>query len=251
MDLDVHRQIRNLKLSVCALTVICSLLAFSAFTPNETRPRFEEIDVERINIVESDGRLRMVLSNQARQHPGIVNGKIIPRENPRPPGILFFNHLGDEMGGLIFGANGEIGHFGSLTFDKVRNDQTIGFRHLEGDNGRYSTGIEMWQQPDLPADVVAAKYAAASSITDEKARRAAIESLRQNNELTTNRLFLGKARDNSLLLQMADIKGRTRITVQVAPDGTPKLEFLGEDGELLYSLPPASAAESAPPTNPK
>jgi hypothetical protein len=251
MDLDVHRQIRNLKLSVCALTVICSLLAFSAFTPNETRPRFEEIDVERINIVESDGRLRMVLSNQARQHPGIVNGKIIPRENPRPPGILFFNHLGDEMGGLIFGANGEIGHFGSLTFDKVRNDQTIGFRHLEGDNGRYSTGIEMWQQPDLPADVVAAKYAAASSITDEKARRAAIESLRQNNELTTNRLFLGKARDNSVLLQMADIKGRTRITVQVAPDGTPKLEFLGEDGELLYSLPPASAAESAPPTNPK
>jgi hypothetical protein len=251
MDLDVHRQIRNLKLSVCALTVVCSLLAFSAFTPNETRPRFEEIDVERINIVESDGRLRMVLSNQARQHPGIVNGKIIPRENPRPPGILFFNHLGDEMGGLIFGANGEIGHFGSLTFDKVRNDQTIGFRHLEGDNGRYSTGIEMWQQPDLPADVVAAKYAAASSITDEKARRAAIESLRQNNELTTNRLFLGKARDNSVLLQMADIRGRTRITVQVAPDGTPKLEFLGEDGELLYSLPPASAAESAPPTNPK
>jgi hypothetical protein len=251
MDLDVHRQIRNLKLSVCALTVVCSLLAFSAFTPNETRPRFEEIDVERINIVESDGRLRMVLSNQARQHPGIVSGKIIPRESPRPPGILFFNHLGDEMGGLIFGANGEIGHFGSLTFDKVRNDQTIGFRHLEGDNGRYSTGIEMWQQPDLPADVVAAKYAAASSITDEKARRAAIESLRQNNELTTNRLFLGKARDNSLLLQMADIKGRTRITVQVAPDGTPKLEFLGEDGELLYSLPPSSAAESAPPTNPR
>jgi hypothetical protein len=28
----------------------------------------------------------MVISNQERQHPGIVNGKVIPRQGPRPPG---------------------------------------------------------------------------------------------------------------------------------------------------------------------
>ena len=96
--------------------------------------KFEEIDVERINIVEKDGQLKMVISNKARQHPGIVNGKVIKRDYPRPPGLIFFNQLGDEMGGLVYGENGPKGHFGSLTWDKVKGDQTIGFRHMEGEN---------------------------------------------------------------------------------------------------------------------
>jgi hypothetical protein len=192
--------------------------------------------------VEKDGKLRMVISNQERQHPGIVNGKIIERKGPRPPGMIFLNHLGDEMGGLIFGDNGGNGHFGSLTFDKVRNDQTIGFRHLESDNGTYQTGLEMWQQPNLPSDVVNAKYEAASKITDENARKTAIQTMIDKNELATNRLFLGKRRDNSTMLVISDTKGKPRIRMQVMPDGTPKLEFLDEAGKVIYSLPNSSSA---------
>ncbi|MGH9897776.1 MAG: hypothetical protein ACRD63_01055 [Pyrinomonadaceae bacterium] len=184
----------------------------------------------------------MVISNQERQHPGISNGKIIERKGPRPPGMIFFNHLGDEMGGLIFGDNGGNGHFGSLTFDKVRNDQTMGFRYLESDNGTYQSGLEMWQQPNIPSDVMLAKDEATSKIADEKARKAAIQAMIDNNELATNRLFLGKRWDNSTMLLMSDIKGRPRIRMQVAPDGTPKLEFLDEAGKVIYSLPNSSSA---------
>jgi len=63
-----------------------------------------------------------------------------------------------------------------------------------------------------------------------------------NNELTTNRLFLGKRRDNSNELLLSDIKGRPRIRLQVAPDGTPKLEFLDEAGKVVYGLPNSSNA---------
>ncbi len=242
METRLEREVRFLKIYAAMTTLFCAALFLSAFAANSKKQKFEEIDVERINIVEKNGKLRMVISNQERQHPGIVNGKIIKRDGPRRPGIIFFNHLGDEMGGLIYGDNGGKGHFGSLTFDKVKNDQAIGFRYLESDDGAYKAGVEVWQQPNLPSDVVEAKWEAASKIPDEAARKAAMQALIDNNESTQQRLFLGKQRDNAAMLLMSDVKGRPRIRMQVAPDGTPKLEFLDEAGKVVYNLPNASSA---------
>jgi hypothetical protein len=237
METKLEKEVRCLKIYAVVATLFCAVFLLSGAAVQSERRKFEEIDVERINIVEEDGKLRMVISNEARQHPGIVNGKIIERKGTRPPGMIFFNHLGDEMGGLVFGDNGGNGHFGSFTWDKVRNDQTMGFRYLESDNGTYQSGLEMWQQPNIPSDVMLAKYRAADKINDEAKRKAAIQVMIDNNELTTNRLFLGKRRDNSNELLMSDIKGRPRIRMQVTSDGTPKLDFLDEEGKVIYSLP--------------
>lgn len=242
METKLEKEVRLLKIYAAVATLLCAVFFLSAFTIQNKKQKLEEIDVERINIVEKDGKLRMVISNQERQHPGIVNGKIIERKGPRPPGMIFFNHLGDEMGGLIFGDNGGNGHFGSLTWDKVRNDQTMGFRYLESDNGTHQSGLEMWQQPNIPSDVMLAKYEAANKIADEAKRKAAIQALIENNELTTNRLFLGKRRDNSTMLLMSDMNGKPRIRMQVSPDGTPTLEFLDEAGKVIYSVPNSSGS---------
>ena len=234
---QLRRDVRFLKLYSLCTTAFCAVLLLSGFGRQVERQEFAEIDVERINIVEADGTLRMVISNQERQHPGIVNGKVIQRDQPRPPGMIFFNQLGDEMGGLVFGANGENGHFGSITWDKVRNDQTIGFRHLEGDNGAYSTALEMWQQPNIPSDVMMARYDSANALSDPEARDAAIEAMRERGELTTRRLFFGKGRNDAMILDMRDVQGRSRIRMSVAPDGNPLLEFLDAEGEVMYRLP--------------
>ncbi len=137
METKIEKKVRYLKIYAVVSTLFFAVFLLSAFAV-VSKKKFEEIDVERINVVEKDGKLRMVISNEARQHPGISNGKVIERKSPRPPGIIFFNHLGDEMAGLIFGDNGGNGHFGSFTWDKVRNDQTMGFRYLESDNGTYT-----------------------------------------------------------------------------------------------------------------
>jgi hypothetical protein len=242
MESKLAKEVRFLKVYAIVATLVCVVIIASAFTPQSGKQKFAEIDVERINIVEKDGKLKMVISNEARQHPGIVDGKIIERKGPRPPGIIFFNHLGDEMGGLVYGENGGKGHFGSLTFDKVKNDQTIGFRHLEGDNGAYEVGLTLWQQPDISSNILREKYEAANKLPDEAARKAAIQAMADKGELTTTRLFLGKRRDNTTSLVMADMIGRARIRMQVAPDGTPKLEFLDQAGQVIYSLPNASNA---------
>jgi hypothetical protein len=242
MQTKLEKKMFYLQAYCAAMTLIVGSLLVMGFSQSQ-KQKFAEIDVERINVVEKDGKLRMVISNQERQHPGISNGKIIKRDGPRPPGMIFFNHLGDEMGGFIFGGNGGNGHFGSITFDKVKNDQTMGFRYLESDNGTYQTGLEMWQQPNLPSDVVLPKIDAARRLTDEKAKKAAFQTLLDSNELTTNRLFLGKRRDNSTELTMSDIKGRARIKMSVTAEGNPKLDFLDEAGKVIYSLPEASGSK--------
>ena len=234
---SLRRDVRFLKLYAAVMTAFCVAILLTGFTRQEPKQVFTEIDVERINIIEADGTLRMVISNQQRQHPGIVNGKVIERSAPRPPGMIFFNQLGDEMGGLVFGENGDIGHFGSLTWDKVRGDQTIGFRYLEGDNGAYSAALEMWQQPNTPSDVMMARYDSARAISDPIAREAAIQAMRDAGELTTRRLYFGKGRNDAMILDMRDVQGRSRIRMSVAPDGAPLLEFLDAAGEVVYRLP--------------
>ena len=85
----LERDVRFLKIYAAIATLVCTALLLSAFTFQQpTRQKFEEIDVERINIVEKDGKLRMVISNRERQHPGVVDGKIMPRSNGRPAGML-------------------------------------------------------------------------------------------------------------------------------------------------------------------
>jgi hypothetical protein len=237
MKTKLEKEVRILKLYAIGSTIVFTALIMVGFNTIHNNQKFEEIDVERINIVESNGDLKMVISNKERQHPGIVNGKVIERDYPRPPGIIFFNQMGDEMGGLVYGENGPDGHFGSFTWDKVRGDQTMGYRHLEGADGSYESGIQMWQQPNIPSEVSLAKRDSVMKIEDNVLRKAAIKELKAKNLITTRRLFLGKNRGNAAVLEMLDLQGNTRIALMVEPDGTPKLIFFDEEGEITYSLP--------------
>ncbi len=61
---------------------------FLAFKNQYSNERFKEIDVERINIIEKDGTLKMVISNKERQHPGMVNHKNM-KQRERDAGLIF------------------------------------------------------------------------------------------------------------------------------------------------------------------
>jgi hypothetical protein len=238
MKTKIEKEVRILKIYAITTTIVFSFLILTSFISQNKNQKFEEIDVERINIIEKNGELKMVISNKTRQHPGIVNGKMIKREYQRPAGIIFFNQIGDEMGGLVYGENGENGHFGSLTWDKFKGDQTIGFRHLEGSNGKYSSGLSIWQQPDITGDIIAEKIDSINSnIKDASLRKVAFQKMKDDNLLATSRMFLGKSRNDASLLIMNDKNGKERIIMKVDVEGKPKLEFLNETGEIIYSIP--------------
>jgi hypothetical protein len=86
MNAAIEREIRILKVHATASTAAIVALCVLGFTSADDPTTFEVITVERINVVESDGGLRLVISNSARQHPGIVDDEEVPRSSPRPPG---------------------------------------------------------------------------------------------------------------------------------------------------------------------
>lgn len=246
MDQDkIVKEIRFLKIYAGITTLIVVVFLFTAFSVSK-KATFDEIDVKRINVKDDDGKLRMVISNKDRQHFGISDGKPIERgKYGRPtPGIIFFNDQGDEMGGLVVGNNGGKGHFGSFTFDKVQGDQTIGFRHLEGKDGSYESGLTIWQQPNIPSTELSAKLESLYKITDRELMQKEYQKLVDKGEATTTRLFVGKTRDDdATVIRMSDIKGKTRIEISVAANGNPKLNFLDENGKVIYSLPEDAKAK--------
>ena len=87
-----------LKIYAITLSFITLYLLLSGFTITNTDQKFEEITVERINIVEPDGSLKMVISNSSKQHPGMMDGQSLGKRE-RDPGIIFFNEEQDEVGG--------------------------------------------------------------------------------------------------------------------------------------------------------
>ena len=233
----LEKEVFYLKIYAGISSLLLLVLLMSSFLDKNDLTKFDEIDVERINIRESNGDLKMVISNKERQHPGISNGKLIERDQPRPPGIIFFNHVGDEMGGLVYGENGPNSHFGSFTWDKFGGDQTIGFRHLESENGSYSSGISMWQQPKIGGEKMMEKLDSVNKIEDKDQRKEAIRALREAGMLTTHRLFVGKSRNDAAMLEILDQMGRSRLAVMVDTDGTPKILFFDENGEISHSIP--------------
>jgi stress response protein SCP2 len=240
MESKLEKEVRLLKIYAAAATLLCAVFLLTAFASQNRKQKFEEIDVERINVVEKDGKLKMVISNKERQTPVVVDGKTFPQEG-RSPGMIFFNEKGDEIGGLIFRGNTGEGQLSSLTFDKFRGDQTIAFQHLENSNGDYFAGLS-FNDVNLPTVELVAKLDAIKRLPSEPARNAALKEMRERNEFMVTRLSVGKGRDKSAFMSLSDAKGKTRIKISVAADGNPKIDFLDEAGKVTYSLPEASGA---------
>jgi hypothetical protein len=239
MENKLEKEVRFLKIYAAFATLICAVFMLSAFGFQNKKQKFEEIYVERVNIVEKDGKLRMVISNAERQHPGIVDGKTLPRENGRPAGMIFFNEKGDEVGGLTFTGNTGQGQYNSFTFDKFRGDQTIAFQHLENSTGEYFAGLSFNDENTTTTERLA-KLDAIKQLPDETARKAARKEMMDKGEFLVNRLSIGKGRNKSAFISLSDAKGKERIQISVAADGTPKINFLDEAGKITYSLPDAS-----------
>lgn len=238
METRLEREVRFLKIYAAALTLLCAAFMRSAFAAQNRRQRFEEIDVERINVVEKDGALKLVISNKARQTPVVVDGKTYGQPGERWPGLIFFNEKGDEVGGLHFGGNTGEGQHSSFTFDKFRGDQTVALQHLEGAGGDYFAGLS-FNDVNLPTVDFLARMDAVKRLPDEAARNAALKEMRERGDFIVNRLMVGKGRDKTAFMTLADAKGRPRIRISVAADGNPRIAFLDEAGKVTYSLPEA------------
>jgi hypothetical protein len=114
-----------------AVTTVVGMLFIttSAFKENGNK-KFSEIDVERINIVEKDGTVKMVITNIDRFPNGNIkiNNRPTNESRKKRSGMLFFNEDGIECGGFIYdGQKDKNGHSSglSLTYDQYDGDQVM------------------------------------------------------------------------------------------------------------------------------
>jgi hypothetical protein len=132
--------------------------------------------------------------------------------------------------------NGGSGHFLQLTFDKSRQDQTLGLRHLESDNGQYFAGLQIWDRPHNSLADFSTRYETIQKMPDGSEKDAAMKELGREN-FSPERISIGKLRDESATIVLSDAQGKPRIRMSVEETGNPKLEFLDETSKVTYRLP--------------
>jgi len=221
------------------LTVAFAATVLSGFASRARSARFDEISVRRINIVEPDGSLRMVLSGKGDSPGMIVRGKEYPREDRHTAGIIFFDDEGTEDGGLIFGGSkskdGKVETWGHLSFDQYQQDQVFTIDAAEED-GRRRSGIGIFDRGSYP---ILEAYEASLRIGKLPAaeQEAEWKKFMATHPGDAQRAYFGRMRDRSVGLRLMDAEGRDRIRLQVQADGTPVLEFLDAAGHPTASWP--------------
>lgn len=236
---SLRRELRFLRvyavLNSLVLVVLCTTAFRQSTAPTQT---FGEINVARINVVDADGKLRLVISNKDRMHPGMMDGKLIDR--PRPvAGLLFFNEEGDEVGGLTFTGrevNGVRRANAGIMFDQFKQDQTIGFSYTEND-GRRSAGFQVWDRPDSRLSELVDQLNAANKIEDRAERDKALAAIRAKAPAAPRRLFVGKTQDKAAVISLSDAAGKPRLNLTVDATGNPRIEFLDEQGKVVARVP--------------
>jgi hypothetical protein len=216
------------------VTTLVAVFAISHAVSGPLLTKFDEIDVQRINVREPDGTLRMTISNSATAPGIIIKGKESPHPSRKSAGVLFFNDEGTENGGLIFGGekkDGKVSGYGHLSFDQYEQDQVIVLEQSEK-NGVYAAGLSVNDLPNtpLPMDVVA------RAGTPEG--RAEIEKMAKAGGFGYSRLYIGKTGERVSAVILKDAKGRPRLALKVAPDGAASIDFLDENGKAVRTLTP-------------
>lgn len=191
------------------LTAVFAITVLGGFAARTGR--FDTIQVQRIDVVEPDGTLRMVISDHARLPGIIVHGREQAFARPQA-GMLFYNDEGSENGGLIFGgrrnARGQVTDSGgSLSFDRYGANQIVQLLGVDDHEDRMA-GLIVSDSP-------------------EKAQG-------------HRRVWLGRSDDGTATLAMMDGAGRKRLLFEVPADGNPSLAFMDANGKVVQRLAPTT-----------
>jgi len=183
--------------------------AWAAKPASPVSTTFDTLDVQRINIVDPDGKTRLVISDSA-QFPGAAyHGKSRSRSIHNVAGILFFDTQGNETGGLAFAKLRNL-DMDNFTFDcTYQPTDCIRMIKFEDPNGkRWRTAFEIFdRRPYTPGRVGSTQGIERISLSDE---------------------------NHNAALVISDAEGHPRIHIGVGRTGKPGIEMLNSAGRVTY-----------------
>src|SRR3989442_8369985 len=244
---NMQKRVRLLEAYAVLSLLTLGVLAFTAFA--QTKQKLDELTVERLNVVEKNGQLVAIIANTSRMPDPTVGGKTFKTE--RPPGIIFYNGIGDECGGLVFGAaTGEnaragdkYGAYGGFTLDQYKQSQAIGLIYNDH-SGTREVGLKVWDRPETSQNEFIERGDVIRKMPEGPEKEAARKSMREAG-FSPTRIFVGKDKEREAKVTLYDAKGNARINMIVDGAGVPRLDFLDEKGKVTYSLPGLTKTASA------
>jgi len=219
------------------------------WTTSNTRSysnEFEEITVEKLNVVNERGKVVMTISNKHKIPGPTFGGTEYPQAfgdgRQNLSGIIFFNEQGDEVGGLVYnGFPVENRHWagGHLSFDQWKHNQVVALQYLDNGSSKRA-GLRIWDRPTESEfkdflDVGLERM----NEPDQSKRdslRSTMNTMRQEGLLGTERMFVGSQNGNAQV-QIRDTEGNIRIRLTVDETDEAKLVFLNENGDQVASYP--------------
>ncbi len=201
------RDVRRLKACCVGLGAMLGVVLLSA---SASGGHSQELSTERLNIVAPDGTLRLVIANEQRFPPPIIDGKPLKRA-VNPAGLLFFNDRGDEVGGLAVSEPGG-GRLSALSFDYPNFDAVGLLTRVASDGKDATAGLVINSR--APAEMSSASAARFVQ------QRIAVQNHNESAEVV-----------------LSDQAGRARLRLSVDPQGTPRMEMLDDAGKVMYHAP--------------
>jgi hypothetical protein len=202
---------------------------------------FGTLNVQRLNVLEPDGKPRVIISNRKLFPGAYMGGKEYRHFSRDTGGFLFFNDEGDEVGGLIFDNNRTPGArtaSAGLSFDQYKQDETVVLNYAER-NGFRSAGLSVSDRPDWPIEPVlemSDRAARAGTPAERDAIKAEMKAYaKARGGVGANRLFAGKEQGDALV-RLADKQGRVRLVMKVDDAGNPSIEFLDAAGKVTKRI---------------
>jgi hypothetical protein len=222
--------------SGCVTTalIVALLCGFNSKPENAT---FDSITVHRINVVEPNGTVRLILSDKAEFPGQYVHDKEVVRPDRRDSaGLMFYNDEGTEDGGLIYGgerdSNGQRSSFSHLSFDQYDQDQTVDLGGRLNDGSR-SSGLAINDVPDYPiTEQVIKDGIRFKSMPHGPDRAAAYAELNRKYPAGAPRAFFGRDSDGSVSVTLRAPIGHARAILKVKSNGEPVLDFLDQNGKV-------------------
>jgi hypothetical protein len=225
------------------LTAVFAASALYGFARAPQKMTIEELDVQRINLREPDGTLRLVISDKSKAPGIIVKGKEYPHPDRKSAGMIFYNDEGTENGGLIFGGDrsqdGTKHSSGHLSFDAYEQDQTMALDSTQS-GGERQTRMQITDYPDYSIldllNLMASIKRLPAAQQKEKMNAFFTERGRPTTRLVLGRGMGKDSGDNSVMLGLNDMQGRPRIVMKVASDGAPSLQMFDSAGNVVGNL---------------
>ncbi|HEU5411803.1 MAG TPA: hypothetical protein VFU57_12340, partial [Candidatus Acidoferrales bacterium] len=164
------------------LTVVFAATILTGFAQEQRKASFEQLDVQRINIVGPDGKNELVIANHQLIPDAMIDGKTFPSHGRHDgAGMIFYNNEGDEDGGMGFSGHKTADGWqadGDLMFDQYKQDQIVGIQYSD-ENGKRRAGFHVWDRPDLDLAQMVEHFNSVQGMPAGPQKDAAMKQLQQ------------------------------------------------------------------------